>query len=223
MAGRGTPTAQARAVVTRQEIIAAAVEIFVDHGYAEAKIGDIVGRAGVTTGAFYYHFGTKEALAFAIIAQGWPRALDVVDSTLNAPGPGLERIITMTFALSHLMKQDPVVWISNHLNQAFGELSTEGRREFKEHASLFVERVAGVVRPAELRPGVTPADVGNMVWITVHGCHLLSDAMGDDVIERLARCWRNELPGLARDESQDQLLRLVTSAADEFTGNQRPA
>lgn len=214
--------AQPRAAVTRQHIIRAAVDLFTERGYGDAKLGDIVDRAGVTTGAFYYHFRTKEALAFAIIAQGWPRALAVVDRTLSSQRPGLERVIEMTFALSALMKQDKLVWISNHLNQAFGEFSIQGRREFKEHAHTFVERVAGVIDPCELRSGVTPVDVGNLVWITVHGCHLLSDAMGDDVATRLSRCWRDQLPGLVPDRSRPQLERLVLAAAEEFTGNQPP-
>lgn len=64
---------QPRAVETRQKIIDAAVELFAEKGYAETGLNDLTARAGVTTGAFYYHFTSKEALATAIMDQGWPR------------------------------------------------------------------------------------------------------------------------------------------------------
>lgn len=211
--GVGT-TAQNRSAATRQHIIDAAVDLFVDQGYGETRLQEIVDRAQVTTGAFYYHFDSKAKLAEAIMAQGWPKALKVVDDCLNAEqGSGLERVILMTFALSVLMKRDRSVWIANHLNQAFGQLSEEGRRGFEARARTFVARVAGIVNPEELRPGVTPEDVGSQVWITVHGCHLLSDAMRDDVIHRLDRSWQGLLRSMVATESLPYFEEFVTRTA----------
>lgn len=203
-------TSQSRSAATRQDIIDAAVNLFTDQGYGETRLGDIVERAHVTTGAFYYHFASKAALAAAIMAQGWPKALTVIDGCLNSSQcSGLERVILMTFSLSSLLKQDRSVWIANHLNQAFGQLSEEGRRGFEDRARQFVARVAAVVRPEDLRPDVTAEDVGSQVWITVHGCHLLSDAMGDDVIERLSRSWQGLLPGMLPAESLPHFEQFV--------------
>lgn len=213
-------TSQPRSAATRQIIIDAAVDLFTDHGYGETRLQDIVERAGVTTGAFYYHFDSKAVLGAAIMAQGWPKALTVIDDYLgDSSRPGLDRVILMTFALSSLLKQDRSVWIANHLNQAFGQLSEEGRRGFETRARQFVARVSEVIDPDELRPDTTPADVGNQVWITVHGCHLLSDAMGDDVIDRLARSWHFLLPAAVHPDTLDRYQRLVVCVA----GNQRPS
>jgi AcrR family transcriptional regulator len=195
-------TAQNRSAATRQDIIDAAVALFTDQGYGETRLQDIVGRAHVTTGAFYYHFDSKAKLAAAIMEQGWPKALKVIDASLNSPqDSGLERVILMTFSLSLLLKQDRSVWIANHLNQAFGQLSEEGRRGFEDRARQFVARIAAVVRPEDIRSDIAAEEVGSQVWITVHGCHLLSDAMRDDVIERLERSWRGLLPGMVPAES----------------------
>lgn len=210
--------AQSRSTATRQEIIDAAVDLFTDHGYGETKLQDIVDRARVTTGAFYYHFESKAVLAAAIMGQGWPKALAVMDANFSVKSrPGLERVILMTFALSSLLKQDRSVWIANHLNQAFGQLSEEGRRGFESRARTFVARVADVIDPAEIRPDITAAEVGNQVWITVHGCHLLSDAMGDDVIDRLARSWRMLLPATVRADKLPYYEQIVVRAADQYS------
>lgn len=200
--------------MTRQQIISAAVELFIQRGYGETRLQDIVERARVTTGAFYHHFDSKAALAAAIMAQGWPKALEVIDGRLNnSRAAGLERVIQMTFALSSLMKRDRTVWIANHLNQAFGELSEEGRRGFESRARQFVARVAGAIGPDDIRPDLSPEDVGTQVWITVHGCHLLSDAMGTDVVDGLERSWLTLLPGLVPDDSLSHFQQFVTRTA----------
>lgn len=218
MATRSAP--QSRAAATRQDIIDAAVELFVDRGYGETRLQDIVDRAGVTTGAFYYHFDSKAVVADAIMAQGWPKALTVIDSSLRAADrSGLQRVILMTFALSSLMRGDRAVWIANQLNQAFGQLSEEGRRGFESRARQFVARVSEVIGADEVRPDITATDIGNQVWITVHGCHLLSDAMGDDVIARLARSWHMMLPGMVPADRLGYLGEFV----DRTAGNHRPS
>lgn len=207
-------TSQSRSSETRQDIIDAAVSLFDELGYGGTRLQDIVDRAHVTTGAFYYHFDSKSALAMAIIAQGWPKALAVIDGCLNdLPSAGLERVISMTFALSSLMKRDRTVWVANHLNQAFGELDQEGRRGFENRARQFIARVAAVIGSEDIRPGICPEDVGGQVWITVHGCHLLSDALGTDVITRLERSWRNLLPGLVPADSLSYFELFVNRTA----------
>src|SRR5690349_17950524 len=61
--GGGTPMTvrQARSEVTRRKIIDAAVGLFNDVGYSNAGLGDIIEHAGLTKGALYHHFSSKEA------------------------------------------------------------------------------------------------------------------------------------------------------------------
>ena len=207
---------QSRATATRQKIIDAAVELFTDHGFSETGLNDITARAQVTTGAFYYHFDSKEALAAAISEQGWPKAWAVFAKCTESPAPGLENVIVMTFALSNLMKNDKSVWIANHLNQALGQLSEDGRSRFQEKAAAFVDGIARSIRRSDLRDEVTFEAVGNMVWITVHGVHLLSDAMMDDVFARLTESWRMLLRAIVPAESLAYFEQFLSRTAAEF-------
>jgi AcrR family transcriptional regulator len=52
---------------TNHELIAIAREIFSRDGYAGAATEEIVARAGVTRGALYHHFGSKEGLFRAVL------------------------------------------------------------------------------------------------------------------------------------------------------------
>jgi AcrR family transcriptional regulator len=47
---------------TRQAIIDSAVELFHERGYHATSVRDIVEYAGITKGAFYHHFESKEIL-----------------------------------------------------------------------------------------------------------------------------------------------------------------
>lgn len=114
------------------------------------------------------------------------------------------------------MKTDKSVWIANHLNQALGQLSEDGRREFQKKAATFVSRVAAAVNRADIRDGVTPEAVGNMVWITVHGVHLLSEAMMDNVFTRLTESWRMLLPAMVPDDSLPYFRKFLARTAGQF-------
>lgn len=51
------------------ELIEAALDLFVERGYAATKMDDIARRAGVTKGTAYLYFPTKEALFKAVIRE----------------------------------------------------------------------------------------------------------------------------------------------------------
>lgn len=208
--------AQLRAAATRQRIVDAAAALFAENGYADTGLAEITAAAQVTTGAFYYHFPSKEALATAIIAEGWPKAVEILDRWLDPASANLENVIVMTFALSELMKRDTFVWVANHLNQAFGVLSEAGRIEFKNKANTFVTRIADAIAPSDIRDDVTRPQVGNMVWMIVHGCHLLSDALEDSVFERLADSWRLLLRAVVPHEAVPYFERFVERTSAQY-------
>ena len=60
--------------LTKQKIQAAALAEFLDKGFLGASLRQIVKNAGVTTGAFYGYFSSKEAL-FASIVEPHAAAL----------------------------------------------------------------------------------------------------------------------------------------------------
>jgi AcrR family transcriptional regulator len=62
-----TGRATERGSATRQQILAVATEAFLAHGYAGTSLSDLIGTAGITKGAFYHHFPSKEALAVEVV------------------------------------------------------------------------------------------------------------------------------------------------------------
>ena len=52
------------------ELLAAALELFVEKGFAATRLTDVAARAGVAKGTLYLYFDSKEALIRAVVEQG---------------------------------------------------------------------------------------------------------------------------------------------------------
>jgi AcrR family transcriptional regulator len=62
----GKRAAQGRA--TRGQLIEVATSLFADHGYEGTSIEAVLAAAGVSRGALYHHFASKEALFAAVVS-----------------------------------------------------------------------------------------------------------------------------------------------------------
>ena len=51
------------------ELMAAALELFVEKGFAGTRLEDVSARAGVSKGTLYLYFDSKEALFKAVIQE----------------------------------------------------------------------------------------------------------------------------------------------------------
>jgi len=77
---------------TRQRILAAAAECFAADGYAATSIRDIARDVGVTVGAIYVHFPSKERLLVAVYELGVDRIGEAVDAALREPADAWGRL-----------------------------------------------------------------------------------------------------------------------------------
>ncbi|MEI5584043.1 TetR/AcrR family transcriptional regulator [Agromyces sp. CCNWLW213] len=76
---------------TREEILRIATRRFAESGYAGVALEDLVAEAGLTRGALYHHFGSKQGLFAAVIeraqfavAEAVEHAAAVVAAPLDA-------------------------------------------------------------------------------------------------------------------------------------------
>jgi AcrR family transcriptional regulator len=83
----GRRTQADRRAATRGALLAAARELFAERGFAGAGREEIVERAGVTRGALYHHFASKEALFQAVFEQVEDQLTAEVAAAALAGGP----------------------------------------------------------------------------------------------------------------------------------------
>lgn len=68
---------------TNARLLDAAFEVFAERGFHGASIGEICDRAGLTTGAFYSNYRTKDELFFALFDVHSGRVLDQVAEAID--------------------------------------------------------------------------------------------------------------------------------------------
>ncbi len=73
-------TQDERTRATRRALLDAGRSLFAERGYAAVSVTEVASEAGVTTGALYHQFGSKEALFEAIyselVRRVWGQVLD---------------------------------------------------------------------------------------------------------------------------------------------------
>ncbi|WP_347059373.1 ScbR family autoregulator-binding transcription factor [Blastococcus sp. HT6-30] len=118
----GAPSSSGRArgragdsAATRQLIIDVAAQEFSERGYAATSLAGIVAGTGMTKGALYWHFESKESVAIAVVHQmfeTWPVMLrGVMDSHDDA----LAALVAVTYVAGEQFARDPVVQASKRL------------------------------------------------------------------------------------------------------------
>src|SRR5512139_939972 len=82
----------------RQQLLAAAQEVFVAHGYHAAAMDDIAERAGVSKPVLYQHFPGKLELYLALLDKHCEALIDRVRTAMAATQDNAERVIGATRA-----------------------------------------------------------------------------------------------------------------------------
>src|SRR3954471_10245202 len=76
---RPTERTEARKAETRERIVAAALDLLAEGGYASAGVQAVAARAGVATGSLYRHFASKDDLFTEVFRIAAARELAAVE------------------------------------------------------------------------------------------------------------------------------------------------
>ena len=207
---------QARAEMTRGKIIDAAVDLFEAVGYGDTDLTAIIKRAGVTKGAFYYHFEGKDQVADAIIDEGKVRLQQAFVNADRFSSSALQCLVVATFEVARLMRTDRLVGIGNLLAQSLSQIGDAGTRAYVDFTAVFIDHAKSAAAQGDLRTDVVPEEAGEAIWVAVLGCHLLSDAIGDDLFARLARAWRVLIVGIVAEESVTFFEEFLVRTAAQY-------
>ncbi|MFD7219399.1 ScbR family autoregulator-binding transcription factor [Streptomyces sp. NPDC059892] len=100
---------QARSERTRRGLVRAGADMFDRKGYAEATLGQIAASAGVTKGALYFHFASKDGLVDAVEECARTLLRDFVGAQRQQNAPPVQSLIDLTHLLARALRQDPVL------------------------------------------------------------------------------------------------------------------
>ncbi|MUL78677.1 ScbR family autoregulator-binding transcription factor [Mycolicibacterium sp. CBMA 226] len=206
---------QPRSEVTRRKLVDATIDLINEIGYPAAGLADIVERAGLTKGALYYHFDSKEALATVIIEEGMVLFHNIFQSAPDSKHRAFESLIVGTFTTADLFATNGTVRAGVKLLRTFAGFNPTAKLSYLS----FVEQITGDIKRAaaegDLRQDTDPTDLANTVVAWTLGAELLSSSVSDghDFRDRLARQWRVLMPAIAAEESLDAYQAFVVTAS----------
>ncbi len=93
---------QQRSEETRSKIMESAIQLFSDRGFNAASVEDICDQAGISKGAFYHHFDSKQALFLALL-NDWLQTIDrAIEAAKGKNVP--ETLLGMTEAFPYVFE-----------------------------------------------------------------------------------------------------------------------
>lgn len=167
---------------TRRRILEVAAEAFARDGYAGASLNDLIRATGLTKGAFYFHFESKEALALEVFRERQAAWFAAITEQLEGDGSALERLGAATRALARLMEEDPALRCVGKIGE---ELSADPRLapEVGRLQDEWVAMVAGLLRRAveegEARPDLPVREVADVAVAAFIGLERVTEIRGD--------------------------------------------
>jgi AcrR family transcriptional regulator len=144
-------------VQTNKRLVAAAIELFGRQGFHATSVREIVDGAGMTKGAFYHHFDSKEDLLHTIHDQFIDFHLEGQQMILDGAGTAHERLYHLVRLLVLVVAE-----YHEHVSVYFQEHRALGGRFADVHAKRttarrgFYDTIAGGIENGEFRDDVEP-------------------------------------------------------------------
>lgn len=96
----------AQGIRTADKLLDIAQEIFTQRGYAAATTQEVIDKAGVTKGALYHHFSSKQALFEAVYRRAETRMGERIQSASGRNEDGFEQLKAGCFAYLECCSDD---------------------------------------------------------------------------------------------------------------------
>ena len=161
---------------TREKLIRSAIEVFSEKGYDGTRLGEVAKRCGMTTGAVYSRFGSKEDLLSEAVWEASGRPIDeFMYDGVGAPAGPVARIRALLGRIFQLPHRELHVeaMVAARRSERFREvLSRSGKLRIDRMHTILDE----AARAGELEPGLDGEAVGYLVLAILSGVALLDVA-----------------------------------------------
>lgn len=176
---------------TANRILRQAMKTFLEKGYHGSSIDDITTAAGVTKGALYWHFKSKEALLKTIIEEFEKRFLDgliqAVNDVKGSISDKIEKYFRYNTAFAYYNRELCVSFtaLSGELVGAHHPIEPEIRRINKKYQNFLSNLILQGKKEKIFRKEID-SDLAALIIIAFHAGILLQWSMNRNEIEGVA-------------------------------------
>ena len=155
----GAPKFRRRKADRPGEIVSAALAVFAEKGFAAAKLDEIARRAGVSKGALYLYFETKEDLFRAVVGKAIAPNISMVKAMVAAhPGPLADLVRGVTAHVAQVVQTQPLGGVLKMVVGEAGNFPEIARVWHDELVAQALGAMTGAIAAAQDRGEVKPGD-----------------------------------------------------------------
>lgn len=169
-----------RGDISRRHILEAAAKAFAEHGYIGTSLNDIIRDSGLTKGAFYFHFASKEALALEVFHTKQERWVGMTVAAMMSRSRAIDQLDAMLDVGCEAYETDPSA-------RVVGRLCTELSRErglgqkLRGHLDVWFDMTASLIRKAQeegdVRADLDPKVAAETIVAAFIGVEQVSDVL----------------------------------------------
>lgn len=195
-----TETIAEKPATARERMLRAARDLILSRGYAAMTVDRVCAAAGVTKGGFFHHFGSKDGLGEAVLAQFWQEAAERQDKAgFKAANTHPDYVLGY---LDHAIEayQDPQIRQGCMLAIYTMELSETNPKLFQSSVEYFQAwKTELVAMFGELQQALALEEFDALAWSelyisTLEGALLLAKSSDDPgVIVRALSLYKQQL------------------------------
>lgn len=205
-----THPSERRADSARGPLVRAAAQQFAHKPYSVVNLDDVVAAVDVSRGAMYFHFPSKQALAWAVIEEadklGREAAVGVLANRLS----GLETLIDLSYLTAVLDTCEDWARAGLHLLGSIGRTDDLESRTLREVTSALAQIARRAATEGDITQECDPHDVAHLLVSMYVGLRHTSDLdKPEQFLNDLEKAWILLLPGFANPERMRYLSQFV--------------
>ncbi|OZC76017.1 TetR family transcriptional regulator [Rhodococcus sp. 06-462-5] len=204
---------QERAASTRQAVLQGAAASFEKFGYGTASLSTIIAHAGVSKGAMYFHFSSKEDLAQAVIDAQLAMAASASTLIIEQTPKALDALILVSKELGRQLQTESIARGGMRLTLESAIVGSPNAQAFEEWVGKMGDLAARAQAEGDIVDGMDALTLGRYIVASFTGVQTVSEMLTGraDLQQRLTEMWQMLLPAVV---PRRRLPRVMAVAED---------
>lgn len=201
---------QERAELTRHAVLIGAAKSFEKFGYA-ASLTTILQYGGVTKGAMYFHFQSKEDLAHAVIAAQHEMAMEGTRLVSTHSDSAIENLVLVSQEMARQLVTETIARGGMRLTMEIGSIRGPIEQPYRDWIEAIRQVAIRAAADGDLVKGVDVNALATFIVGSFTGVQILSEMLTGraDLYVRLRQMWELVLPTIVQKRKLAHMIRVA--------------
>ncbi|MGW5151837.1 ScbR family autoregulator-binding transcription factor [Rhodococcus koreensis] len=197
-------------MATRAQIVRGAAETFEKQGYVGASLGTIIENTGLTKGALYFHFRSKEELARYIVAEQHAISIASVAAIGREDALAIEQIVMLCHEMARQIVHDPIVRAGIRITLKLSADEQGPTDPYLDWINACEHLARRAIVQGDLKSDIDPPRFARFVIGAFTGVQTVSQVLAQrtDLEQRIDDMWMFLLPGIVPTDRHPDIGRI---------------